>query len=203
MWRGAYFRLAGVLIAFGLAGCMQTTPTPVAQSAPPKVAARPGVSPRNASIALIGVDGAPADTLQRFSEAFGGAAPARDITAVAPDRAAYLVRGYLTATPEAEGVRLTYVSDVFDRQKQRAQRVTSEIVAPARGADPWASADFAALNALAAQGAQDLAAVLSNTPEAAAPSPNPDVPTSSSGTTRITRASPAAASPRVGVADAH
>jgi hypothetical protein len=192
-----------VVATFGLAlpGCNQAAPPPSAEAAPPKVAARPGVSPRGASVAVVGMDGAPVETAQRFADAFGGAAKASDITTEGPDSAVYLLRGYLTASPEASSVRLTYVSDLFDRRKQRAQRITNEVVVPARGADPWAAADFAALNALAAQGAQDLAAVLTTTPEAADAAVPARAPVA--GTTSVARQAPAAGTTRLGVADAH
>lgn len=93
-----------------------------------------------------------------------------DITTAPHAAAHYFLRGYLTATPLQEGgVRLAYVGDLFDRRKQRAQRLSGGMTIPARGDDPWAAADDLKIKALAMQGAQDLADALADMPEAAAP----------------------------------
>ena len=110
----------------------------------------------------------PAISVPRFSSTFADAAATRDIVVAPADRAAYLLRGYLTATAVTEGVRLTYVWDLFDRRKQRAQRLSESVVVPPRGADPWAAADDLKIGVLATRGAQDLADVLTNMPEAIA-----------------------------------
>ncbi len=157
---------ATVVLCAALAGCNQTAATVGPVDTPSRIVARAGVSPRGASVAIVDFDGGPADTGSRFSSAFADAATARDITIATPDRAAYLLRGYLTATPVAEGVRLTYVWDLFDRRKQRAQRLSESVVVPPRGADPWAAADDLKIGVLATRGAQDLADVLTNMPEA-------------------------------------
>jgi hypothetical protein len=85
---------------------------------------------------------------------------------VEPRKARYLVRGYLSATVTADGATLEYVWDVFGPDKQRAQRLNDVISVKGAGDDPWAIADEAALTSVAAKSADDLAAFLSNTPDA-------------------------------------
>ena len=86
---------------------------------------------------------------------------------VSSETAQYRLRAYLTATPAQGATRLTYVLDVFDRQGRRAQRLTDEAgVRP--GADPWQALDEGAIGLFADRAAEDLAAFLSNTPEAIA-----------------------------------
>ena len=77
------------------------------------------------------------------------------------------MRGYLSASPTADGAEIEYVWDVFTAGKQRVQRLNDAIAVKGAGEDPWAIAGEAALTSVAAKSADDLAAFLSNTPEAA------------------------------------
>lgn len=161
--------LAGAL---ALAGCVDTAaelgaPQPSASAQRARPAARPGVSPRGASVALTSLEGAPDEVASRFSQIFGRTAESRDIASAAPAEADYRVRGYLSAYPGEATTRLAYVWDIFERNGRRAQRVTDE-VAVQGGGDPWANLDDKALTDVAARSADDLAAFLSNTPEAIA-----------------------------------
>ena len=90
-------------------------------------------------------------------------AAARDIVVVDPKKARYLVRGYLSASGATDGAAVEYVWDVFTRDRQRSQRVNDVI--DTKGENPWRDE---ALKSIAANSAEDLAAYLSNTPEAAA-----------------------------------
>lgn len=164
---------AAFIIAFvlPLAGCVDTAgqaridPAPT----PNTIARRPGVSPHGATVALASLDGAPQSVLDRFQAAFAAAAGAQELATVEPAKAEYLVRGYLNAAPGAAGAtRLAFVFDLFDKSKRRIARL--EDFTPVRGAsaDPWALADDAAIQALAARSARDLADALTNTPEAVA-----------------------------------
>ena len=158
----------GLVLCVAASGCMQTAATVAPSDASQTVAARPGASPRGATVAIVDLDGGPGDIGSRFTSAFTDAATAREIVVAPAERAAYLLRGYLTATPVAEGVRLTYVWDLFDRRKQRAQRLSQSVVVPPRNTDPWAAADDLKIGVLATRGAQDLADVLTTMPEALA-----------------------------------
>ncbi|HEY1944221.1 MAG TPA: hypothetical protein VGH40_19070 [Roseiarcus sp.] len=164
------FALAGLcLIAATLAlgGCVDNaadlTPTPEAHQ---QFTRREGVSIAKASVAIISVDGAPASVAAQFRSTLETEARARDIAIVPVSKARYLVRGYLSADATSEGVSIEYVWDVFTKDKQRAQRLNDVIAVPGTGDDPWASG--AALTSVAAKSADDLAAYLSNTPEAVA-----------------------------------
>jgi len=157
-------------VGLTLAGCVDTLgEARVAPVARQSIAAREGVSPRGAAVALVSIDGAPGETAQRFAEALKTESAAREIVFVEAAKARYHVRGYLAAYPGADGVTVSYVWDVFDAGKRRAQRMSDELtVKAARAADPWAGLDEAALASVAGKSADDLAAFLSNTPEAVA-----------------------------------
>ena len=94
--------------------------------------------------------------------------PRRDVALTDRGHARYLARGYISAFPVDGGARLTYVWDIYDRTNHRAQRLNDEIALKGAAADPWSLVDAAALSALAARSAGELAAYLSNTPEAMA-----------------------------------
>ena len=57
--------------------------------------------------------------------------------------------------------------DVFNAAKQRVQRLSDAVMVHGAGDDPWALASDAVIVNVAARSAGDLAAFLSNTPEAA------------------------------------
>lgn len=132
-----------------------------------RLVARPGVSPRGASVALTSVDGASEATAAQFKQYFSAAAEARDIVFAPPDAAQYRIRGYVTAAPAPGGARVSYVWDVFDRNGRRAQRIADELHAPAGGESQEAREDRT-LAELARRSAEDIASFLSNTPEAIA-----------------------------------
>jgi hypothetical protein len=129
---------------------------------------RDGVSLEQASVAIVSVDGAPDAIAASFSQTLAREAQARDIVVVDEAKARYLVRGYLSADLTEDGASIEYVWDVFTADKRRAQRLNDVIAVKGTGDDPWALAGEAALKSVAAKSADDLAAYLSNTPEAVA-----------------------------------
>ena len=163
---------AGLVLLFGVRGLLSACNDVAANPAEHGCAARssPCATDANmagATVAIASVDGAPADLSARFRQSFDEAAAARRIAVAAPAKARYLVRGYLTASPIEGGAEIDVVWDVFTPDKQRAQRLSDAIAVKGSGDDAWAMIDDAALNSIAAKCADDLAAYLSNTPEAA------------------------------------
>ena len=120
-----------------------------------------------ATAAIVSVDGAPADLSAHFNQSLDEAAAARRIAVVSQDKARYLVRGYLTASLVEGGAEVDFVWDVFTPEKKRVQRLSDAIAVKGSGEDPWAIIGEQALDSVAAKSADDLAAYLSNTPEAA------------------------------------
>ena len=151
-----------------LAGCADVA----GEAAPnvdshPQFARRGDASIAGATVAFVSIEGAPTELSARFSENLAQAAAARQI-AVAPTATAhYLVRGYLSALPARNGATIDFVWDVFTPDKRRAQRLSDSIAVRGSGDDPWAMVSEEALDNVAARCADDLAAYLSNTPEAA------------------------------------
>jgi hypothetical protein len=168
----AAFGAAALLLP--LCGCVET----VAQLTPSvdahaQIARRPDVSLAGATVAFVSVDGPPSAVSASFSQIMAREAAAHDIVVTDTKKARYLVRGYLSAYATADGAAVEYVWDVFNKDKQRAQRVDDALDVKGSGSDPWAIAGQAALASVAAKSADDLAAFLSNTPEAVAVSRSP------------------------------
>jgi hypothetical protein len=151
----------------GLSACNDVGATPPSADASAQFAMRDDANMAGATVAIASVDGAPADVSSRFRQSLDEAAAARRIAVAAPAKARYLVRGYVTASPIEGGAEVDIVWDVFTPDKKRTQRLSDAIAVKGSGDDAWAIIDDAALNSVAAKCADDLAAYLSNTPEAA------------------------------------
>ncbi len=185
-----------VLSLWGLtllaAGCVETSARhePEAQMPPPtNMARREGVSPRGASLSIADVQGVPGPVSERLSRAIEQQARGRDINLVETKAANYLVRGYLNTSPAEGGATFAFVWDVYDAKKRRTQRIDDRVFVKGIPAS-LDDVDDSTLNQIAAKSAEDLAAVLTNTPEAiaAASSPatrNVSVARTDGGTSRI------------------
>lgn len=126
-----------IMLGLGASACTDLTATAVSPSAV-RVSA-PGVP-----IAVESITGAPGTVAPGFNAAFVEAANARQIELVGGKATArYRIKGYLSAEPTEGGkTELTFVWDVFDSTRQRAQRLTGATVARAgSGGDPWSSID--------------------------------------------------------------
>jgi hypothetical protein len=165
--RGALAGLCLLAAPFALAACVDNaadlTPNPEAHR---QFVRREGVNIAQASVAIVSVEGAPAPVAANFRRILEREAHARDITIADAAKARYLVRGYLSAELTSDGASIEYVWDVFTADKQRAQRLNDVIAVQGSGEDAWALAGDAALTSVAAKSADDLAAYLSNTPDA-------------------------------------
>ena len=128
---------------------------------------RDDASMAGATVAIVSVDGAPAELAERFRQSLDHAVAQRQIAVAPPPSARYLIRGYLSASPARDGAQIDVVWDVFTPDKRRAQRLTDAILVQGAGDDAWGLMSDAALDSVAARSADDLAAYLSNTPEAA------------------------------------
>ena len=142
-------------------------PNPPNADASAQFAMRDDANMAGATVAIVSVDGPPADLSARFRQSLDEAAAARRIAVAAPAKARYLVRGYLTASLIEGGAEVDLVWDVFTPDKVRAQRLSDAIAVKGAGDDAWAMIGDDALASVAAKSADDLAAYLSNTPEAA------------------------------------
>ncbi len=164
--------LSVAAFAFALSGCVEMAADMAPKSeAHAAFVRRTDVSLAGASVAFVSVEGPPAAISRAFSQIMTREATARDIAVADEKKARYLVRGYLSAYETTDGAAVEYVWDVFNKDKQRMQRVNDVLEVKGEGADPWRFVGEAALASVAAKSADDLAAYLSNTPEAVAAAP--------------------------------
>jgi hypothetical protein len=169
-WHSTLALLAALTAPLALGACVAVETT--AEMAPDaassrQFALRQGANLAVASLAIVSVDGAPPAIAANFARRLDSAARARQLAVVDAAKARYLVRGYLSASPTEDGAEIEYVWDVFAADKQRVQRLNDVVDVKGAGGDPWALAGEAVLASVAAKSADDLAAFLSNTPEAA------------------------------------
>jgi hypothetical protein len=168
---GASGRVCGAIGALALAlsagGCVDATgdasPSTLAHR---QIEPREGVSLAGATVAIVSIEGASDSVAATFSQDLHRAAKAHEIVLVEPKKAKYLVRGYLSATPVADGATVEYVWDVYGPGKQREQRLNDIVSVKGPGDDPWAIAGDSTLESVASRSADDLAAFLSNMREA-------------------------------------
>jgi hypothetical protein len=164
----AFAAVLSLLLACGtLSGCNDVAANPPSMDAQAQFALRTDANMAGATVAIASVDGAPADLSSRLRQSLDEAAAARRIALASPAKARYLARGYVTASLIEGGAEIDIVWDVFTPDKKRTQRLSDAIAVRGSGDDGWAMVDDAALNSIAAKCADDLAAYLSNTPEAA------------------------------------
>ncbi len=179
-FRVRLFSGLGVLLlgAMPLGGCVESIPTAELGSDGLRAARGHNAagSPRQATVAITNLEGAPQPVSSRFGQVFAKAAAQREITVADASTAHYLVRGYLNATPAdtGSGTAVTYVYDIFDANDQaRVDRVTDTLTVPNSAPDAWAVVDDETMASLAGHSADRLAAALAATPVALASAPKP------------------------------
>lgn len=158
------------LLLAGCGGDMDPIATATMQAPTHSVISPSGASPRPATLAVTQLD-APEPLKTKFLAEFNADAAKQEVALTDSAGARYLARGYISAYPDNGGARLTYVWDIYDNKAHRAQRLNDEIAIKGASPDPWSLVDAAALAALAQRSADDVAAYLSNTPEALAAMP--------------------------------
>ena len=128
---------------------------------------------------LAPIVGAPPNIAKQFAQELAAAGTDNKLT-ITPDGTGspYTLKGYLVATSEKKGAKISYILDITDTKGQRVGRVSGEqLIAGRSGADPWSSVNSAALHSLAVMIAPQIAASMSGggspPPAASEPSPRP------------------------------
>ena len=125
------------------------------------------VSAPGVPISVESIGGAPPAVSGPFAGQLAQEAQARQMQIVSGTTPArFRVRGYLAAEPTEDGkTALSFVWDVFDTGKNRAQRVQGATINTARaGADPWASIDSATVSRAASDSMDAIATFLAAVP---------------------------------------
>lgn len=144
------------------------------------MATGPGTAPAASAgfgptVAFESVDGPPPQVFDRLVRALETESSGRSFSVVSRETgAAYRVRSYLSAQVTKSGkTTIAWVWDVYDRDQQRALRLSGEEPAGKAGRDAWNAADDQMMRKIAQAGLSGLSAVMSG---AAAPSQEPPAP---------------------------
>src|SRR6185437_12129288 len=129
------------------------------------------------TIAFESIDGPPPGVFDRMVSVLDSETKLRSLAIVSRDApAAYRVRSYLSAQVVHGRTVIAWVWDVYDRDQQRALRLSGEEPAGKGGRDatrdPWTAADDLVLRKIAQAGLSGLSGMVSGTP-ADTPQPAP------------------------------
>jgi len=157
------------LAALTLAGCVHGDPV-VTGSLP---------TPGGQTIAFESVDGPPRPVFDRLVSALSAEAETRNLPVVShTGPAAYRVRAYLATYVEKKKKQATlaWTWEVFDRDMNRAFRLSGEEPLGTARADVWSQCDDALLRRIASRGFDELAGRLGGSPPPAPGEPEPSGP---------------------------
>lgn len=119
---------------------------------------------RSTKVAVAPIIGTPPQVATDLTDALVAAGKDRSLTLIpgTSSSANYTLRGYLVATNERGGAKISYIWDVTDAQGGRVARVSGdEMISGHASGDPWAAIDSATLRSIAGKTTSQLAATLS------------------------------------------
>ena len=147
-------------IACGLGGC-------ASGGAPSGPMAMAGGGP---TVAFESIDGPPPHVFERMVSVLDSESKLRNLQIVSREgAAAYRVRSYLAAQVSRGRTTIAWVWDVYDRDQQRALRLSGEEPAGKAGRDAWAAADDLVLRKIAQAGLSGLSGMINGPAPAEAP----------------------------------
>jgi hypothetical protein len=125
------------------------------------------------TVAFESIDGPPPHVFDRMVDVLDSESKLRNLSIVSREgSASYRVRSYLAAQVSRGRTVITWVWDVYDRDQQRALRLSGEEPAGKAGRDPWTAADDLLLRKIAQAGLSGLSAMINGTaPDGPAPVP--------------------------------
>ena len=111
-------------------------------------------------IAIAPIIGTTPEIAAQMTDALVVAGKERKLTLLpSGDKATYTLRGYLIASSEKQGAKISYIWDLTDAQGGRVARVSGdEIIAKRAGSDPWSVVDAAAIRSIAGKTTSQIAA---------------------------------------------
>jgi hypothetical protein len=126
------------------------------------------------TVAFESIDGPPPQVFDRMVSVLDSESKLRSLQIVSREgSASYRVRSYLSAQVNHGRTTIAWVWDVYDRDQQRALRLSGEEPAGKAGRDPWAAADDLVLRRIAQAGLSGLSGMINGTGPADAPPPAP------------------------------
>jgi hypothetical protein len=129
------------------------------------------------TIAFESIDGPPPGVFDRMVSVLDSESKLRSLSIVSREgAAAYRVRSYLSAQIVRGRTQIAWVWDVYDRDQQRALRLSGTEQGGKAGRDAWAAADDMVLRKIAQAGLAGLTSMVNGTPtdnSPATPAPAP------------------------------
>lgn len=127
------------------------------------------------TVAFESIDGPPPPIFDRMVGVLDSESKLRNLSIVSREAtASYRVRSYLAAEVNHGQTTIAWVWDVYDRDQQRALRLSGTEAAGKAGRDPWAAADDLVLRKIAQAGLSGLASMVNGTvPAEPPPAPAP------------------------------
>jgi hypothetical protein len=103
-----------------------------------------------ATVTFESIDGPPPQVFDRMVNLLDSESKLRNVAVVSRDgSASYRIRSYLAAQVSRGRATIAWVWDVYDRDQQRAIRLSGEEPAGKAGRDAWAAADDVVLRRIA------------------------------------------------------
>src|SRR6187431_1684904 len=137
-------------------------------------ASGPMAASGGATVAFESIDGPPPPVFDRMVGVLDSESKLRNLQIVSREgAAAYRVRSYLAAQVSRGRTTIAWVWDVYDRDQQRALRLSGEEPAGKAGRDAWAAADDLILRKIAQAGLSGLAGMINGPAPVEAPPPAP------------------------------
>jgi hypothetical protein len=131
-------------------------------------------SGNGATVTFESIDGPPPQVFDRMVNLLDSESKLRNVAIVSRDgSASYRVRSYLAAQVSRGRTTIAWVWDVYDRDQQRAIRLSGEEPAGKAGRDAWAAADDVVLRRIAQAGLTGLSGMINGTAPSDAPAPSP------------------------------
>jgi hypothetical protein len=138
--------------------------------------AQAGNGNNGATVAFESIDGPPPQVFDRMVGVLDSESKLRNLSIVSRESpASYRVRSYLAAQIYRGRATIAWVWDVYDRNQQRALRLSGEEPAGKAGRDPWAAADDLVLRRIAQAGLSGLSAMVNGTVPPDVPQPAPEL----------------------------
>src|SRR3954468_2319283 len=149
-----WFRTAAMLvIACGVSGCAGGG---AGNASLAMASAGPG-----STVAFESIDGPPPQVFDRMVSVLDSESKLRSLSIVSREGAAtYRVRSYLSAQVNRGRAVIAWVWDVYDRDQQRALRLSGEEPGGKAGRDAWAAAEDLMLRKIAQAGLSGLSAMV-------------------------------------------
>jgi hypothetical protein len=122
------------------------------------------------TVAFESIDGPPPAVFDRMVGVLDSETKLRNLQVVSRESsAAYRVRSYLSAQVIRGKTVIAWVWDVYDRDQQRALRLSGQELGGKAGRDPWSAADDLVLRKIAQAGLSGLTGMVNGAPEPPAP----------------------------------